>query len=247
MSDPSQKVTDGLEHLARRARHDPALRESLRGLARSVLAVTGDPDPTPATTRSAPPPEPPPPEPPSYTLPRHSADLAKTVAHCRLKARASRWLEHHGFTHDPLALRTRRRIIDEAKSAQCYLWMIDRNVIDPNDRIRHEHLAVHFEHLAEALDLWSRYHRSPHAPDLAALIAESQAALRTLVSDLRQKDGRPWSDPDQGAAHTLMRHYADETSTPLAALRPGARIDPRDYPERTDRLARLRPKLVGHG
>ncbi|MDZ7703283.1 MAG: hypothetical protein U5L04_02205 [Trueperaceae bacterium] len=244
MSELTKKLTDGLEHLARLSQNDPALRKSLHGLARSVLAVTGDPAPPSPQPKTSPEP---PPTPAPYTLPRRSADLAKTVAHCRLKARASRWLEHHGFTRDPLALRARNRIIDDGKSARCYLWTADRNIIDPNDQARHQQLAVHFEQLAEALELWSRYHHSPHAPDLAALIAEIQAALGSLYSDLRQRDGRAWSDPDRDTAYDLMRHYADETGTPLAALRSDARIDPGNYPERTDRLASLRPKLAGHG
>ncbi len=247
-------VSDKLNtSLAKLAHDDPELREALRGFAQSLLAVTGTPkqdvaafDTTGFNKTGSETTEPSPPERPyipSYTLPDH-INVATMIAHCKLKARASAWLELHGYTRDELALRVRKQIIAEAKDAQCYLWMIDRNVIDPDDQSRHGRLAAYFNLLAEGVELWTRHYHSPAAAELAAIIAEGQAALRSLVADLRQKDGRPWFDPDQGSAYNLMRHYAEATGTDLAALRPDTRPDTDTHHDVADRLARLRPKLA---
>jgi len=140
-------------------------------------------------------------------------DLSRVGANLTLKARAARWVATHGYTEEPTALAERYALLDEAREAGCYLWMLDRNRVDVNDAVALAELADLFELTARVFAFWQDAGGTPEEGEADALLAEVQMALRVAAYT-----AAGWRDPDQYALYRALRLSAQATGTFLPQL-----------------------------
>ncbi len=211
----SQHLDHALKLITRRAHDDPELAAALRTLLEEVLAQLPDP-----ANQPAPEPEPvwdeleateePPDSKPDYA---EWPDLDTVAVNLGLKAKAARWVAEHGYTEERGALEERYALLDEARSLGCFLWMFDRNRVDPHATAALSEVAELYALTARALAFWQAAGDTPDERDADKVMAETQAALR-----LAAYTTGGWYDPDQYALFTALRLSAQASRTFLPQL-----------------------------
>ena len=219
--------------IVQRAEADPELAAALRTVLTGVLAKL--PEPTPEL-EPAPVPEPvfspavedidelpleAPEDPePSYT---QWDNLDVVAARLGLKAKAARWVARHGYTEQQGALNERYALLDEARTTGVYLWLFDRNRVDPGETDALHEIADVFELTTQALGFWQRAGGSPEEGAADQLLAEVQATLRTAAWDLAG-----YADEDQFALYRTLKLNAQVSRTYLPQLGLSYRSQPVD-------------------
>jgi hypothetical protein len=199
----SQSLEEALELISERANNDPELATALRTVLEGVLAKLPEPTLEPAwhvspeAEEGIPDPTELEDEAPVYT---EWPDLGDVGANLALKARAARWVARHGYTEEREALEERYELLDEARAAGCYLWMMDRNRVDPYQSDALTELADLFELSVRTLDFWQEAGDTAEEDEADQVLAEVQAALRTAAYDVGS-----WRDPDQYALFQALR------------------------------------------
>lgn len=199
----SQSLEDALELISERARNDPELAAALRTVLEGVLAKLPEPALEPArhvspeVAEDVPDPTEPEDEAPAYTEWPYLGDVGANLA---LKARAARWVARHGYTEEREALEERYALLDEARAAGCYLWMMDRNRVDPYQSDALTELAELFELSVRTLDFWQEAGDTAEEDEADQVLAEVQAALRFASCNVGS-----WRDPDQYAIFQALR------------------------------------------
>ncbi len=211
----SQSLESALELIAERAQNDPELAVALRTLLEGVLAQLPDPAP-----RLEPEPEPIWDEPeateePTGNQPDYAEwpDLDKVAINLGLKSRAARWVAEHGYTEERAALSERYALMDDARASGSFLWMFDRNRVDPYATAALREVAELYALTARALAFWQTAGDTPDERDADKVMAETQAALRTAAFTTGG-----WYDPDQFALFTALRLSAQASRTFLPQL-----------------------------
>jgi len=211
----SQSLESALELITQRAQNDPELAAALRTLLEGVLAQLPDP-----LLRSAPDPEPVRDEPaaleePTGNQPDYAEwpDLDKVTINLGLKSRAARWVAEHGYTEERAALSERYALMDDARASGSFLWMFDRNRVDPYATAALGEVAELYALTARALAFWQTAGDTPDERDVDKVMAETQAALRTAAFTTGG-----WYDPDQFALFTALRLSAQASRTFLPQL-----------------------------
>ena len=248
-----------------KASTDPELTELLRGLASLTLAVLPAPiDPAERELAILREPEPelaspeeletlvehfanrPVSEPEAHIESRFELELAEVPARLRLKARACCWLAEHGYTNDPAALGERRTLIADARANACYLWMLDRTLVDPNASGAFTLLATNYEATAQVMQHWLAVQKGEGEGEVAELVAEAQAALRVAISAVRNEpEGSfPFLDEDQRAVFGELKRYSAEHGVFLYGLALRDTLDPAATDEGLGRLAALEQRLT---
>ena len=164
----------------------------------------------------------------------------------RLKARACCWLAEHGYTNDPAALGERRTLIADARANACYLWMLDRTLVDPNASGAFTLLATNYEATAQVMQHWLAVQKGEGEGEVAELVAEAQAALRVAISAVRNEpEGSfPFLDEDQRAVFGELKRYSAEHGVFLYGLALRDTLDPAATDEGLGRLAALEQRLT---
>lgn len=199
----SQNLDEALELISERVRNDPELALALRTIVEGVLAMLPEPalEPTkhvsPEVEEDVPDPTELEDEAPAYT---EWPDLGDVGANLTLKARAARWVARHGYTEEREALEERYTLLDEARPAGCYLWMLDRNRVDPYQSDALTELAELFELSVRTLDFWQEAGDTAEEDEADQVLAEVQAALRFAAYNVGS-----WRDSDQYALFQALR------------------------------------------
>ena len=60
-------------------------------------------------------------------------DLDVVATRLSLKAKAARWVARYGYMEQPEALEERRVILHGARALDCFVWLFDRNRVDPDE------------------------------------------------------------------------------------------------------------------
>ncbi len=216
--DGPQSLDDALRLIQERAQEDPALAVALRTVLNEMLSQL--PEPALEATQLAAEPEPvwdepEAPEGPPDAKPDYAEwpDLDKVAVNLELKAKAARWVAEHGYTEERSALSERYALMDEARSRGSFLWMFDRNRVDPYATAALSEVAELYALTARALALWRNAGDTPNERDADKVMAETQAALRVAALSTGS-----WYDPDQYALFTALRLSAQASSTYLPQL-----------------------------
>ena len=209
--------------IVQRAEADPELAAALRTVLTGVLAKLPEPIPE---LELAPAPEPVfspavedmderPLEAPRDPEPTHTQwdDLDVVAARLGLKAKAARWVARHGYTEQQGALNERYALLDEARTAGVYIWLFDRNRVDPRETDALHEIADLLELTTQALGFWQRAGGSPEEGAADQLLAEVQAALRTAAWNLAG-----YTDEDQFALYRTLKLNAQVSRTYLPQL-----------------------------
>ncbi len=198
----SQSLDRALELITQRAHDDPELASALRTLLEGVLAQLPDP-----LLQLAPEPEPVWDEPEATEKPPDSEpdyaewpDLDKVATNLSLKTRAASWVAEHGYTEARDALSERYALMDEARSIGCFLWMFDRNRVDPYASGALGEVTELYALTARALAFWQEAGDTPEERKADYVLADTQAALRQAALTTGG-----WHDPDQYALFSALR------------------------------------------
>ena len=170
-------------------------------------------------------------------------NLGAIALHCQLKARGSRWAferrqQSLAGVHSALELDDEgRQLIDEAREADCFLWMCNAACPTPDRSAAFQELADCYEALAEACELADRSDLEQEGPSsqlekLLYLTAEAQSALRVAVAAL----GAP-PDHDQLEAFSWLKTVTHEQQIFVAKyMRADDQADPTDAAALRDRI-----------
>ncbi len=216
--DGPQSSDEALRLIRERAHEDPKLAAALRTVLSELLSQL--PEPVLQATQPAPDPEPiwdepeasgePPEKPLDYA---EWPDLDTVAVNLDLKAKAARWVAEHGYTEERGALEERYALLDEARLLGSFLWMFDRNRVDPYASGALSKVAELYALTARALAFWQAAGDTPDERDADKVMAETQAALRVAAYTTGG-----WHDPDQYALFTALRLSAQASRTFLPQL-----------------------------
>ena len=219
MADVSQSLDEALELIGERAQDDPELAGALRTVLEGALARLPEPvadpvqdiplEPEPIWEELEPLEEPVEHEPAYAEWP----DLSAVAENLTLKAQASRWVAHHGYTEEREALNTRFELLAQARAINLYLWMLDRNRVDLEASDDLAELAELFELTTQALAFWQDAADTPEERDADYLLADTQAALRVAIQGFSRI-----SDEDQYALFKALRLSGQASRTYLPQL-----------------------------
>lgn len=211
----SRSLEQALELIQTRSRQDPDLAAALRTVLGAMLArlpeAVPEPHPVPVPEEDW--------EPelltgPAEQEPAYAAwpDLGAVLRNLMLKAQAARWVARYGYTEESEPLKERYALLDEARAVGSYLWMFDRNRVDPDDRDTLTELVDLLELTVQTLTFWQDATDTPEEREADKLLAEAQAALRVAMHRFVR------SDDDQHALYTALRLSAQASRTYLPQL-----------------------------
>ena len=160
----------------------------------------------------------------TFFTPLANRPLSKSPRGCRSvrwKAEASAWLAEHGYTVNADALAERQRLLDTRGGT--YLWNLDLNIVEAEDRTIHALLADTFSLTADVLAFFLEADTPKDIQHAAELLAECQCAFHHIVAYARGGMGNE-PDPDQYEVFRLLRVYGAEEEVYLFFLRRDADV-----------------------